>query len=210
MADPELWHAIHRLAVVIKHMDVDGELGVEMDGLLDMIKGAGKAVASTVKAVTGAARSLKDAAFDNNDTPPDTYKLDGMDAYSVYTGDLVIYQKMQTAIADAIKLNDSELSAATKAASKDSKANSNRSNDADERSRLERLKTALKQQKEACDGVIKQLEVILRRYKQAYNEFVDYEFRVKGANAENETLKQQLRALENAKNEVGIHSTKKT
>jgi hypothetical protein len=199
MADPELWHAIHRLAVVIKHMDVDDRLGVEMDGLLDMVKGA-------IKSATGAARSLKDAAFDNNETPPKTYVLKDMEAYSVYVDDLTKYTKLQKDTVDSIKLNDTALSAAKKAASQDSKSNKNRSANDAEQARLGRLQAALKQQKDAVDGIVKQLEIIIRRYKQAYNEFVDYEFRVNGANAENETLKQHMRSLENAQKEVVAQS----
>jgi hypothetical protein len=198
MADPELWHAIHRLAVVIKHMDVDDRLGVEMDGLLDMVKGIGKTL-------TGAGRKIKAWAGDNSLTPEDGYKIRDLKPYKDYVDSLAKFEGELNTLKTTITTNDGSLKEASKLAKASSKANndSRAKNEAEEK-RLIRLQKVYENKKRAYESLININKEIIQRYKESYNEMVDYEYRMKEAENENTEFEQDLRNLAHEEEELKL------
>jgi DNA repair ATPase RecN len=198
MADPELWHAIHRLAVIIKHMDVDDELGVEMDGLLDMVKNVGKTL-------TGAGRKIKAWAGDNTLTPDNDFKIHNLKTYKEYVDSLKQYEDDLGKLKGTITSNSASLKDASKAVKAVTKTNNNdRIKLEAEEKRLTRLQKAYENKKKAYESLIDINKEILVRYKESFNEMKDYEYRMAEAESENTEFEQDLRALKHEDEEIAL------
>lgn len=178
MADPELWHAIHRLAVVVKHMDVNGELGVEMDGLLNNLK----------KMVSGAKRSVIAYVGNNKLTPKDDYDVNGIGLFKQHVENLSQYKTSLASLLNDIKSNDTALAAATKAASNATKGDGNRQTTETEKTRLTMIQKNYTDQKTHLEAAIEAQESVLQRFREAYNEHEDLEYRKTEAKNENAEL----------------------
>ena len=185
MADPELWHAIHRLAVIVKHMDVDGELGVEMDGILDKITGY----------VTGKVRKLKDWALDNAEIPKDDYAIENIGTYSQYTKALENYESDLKGVTESVKTNNIELKRVGKLASDTSKANIKRDVAKTEEGRLKQLQSTYENKEKILKDVVHLHKDIVLRFKESYNEMEDYKSRLNAAVAANTQLQADLTRL---------------
>ena len=99
-------------------MDVDGELGVEMDGLLDVVKNVGKTL-------TGAGRKIKAWAGDNTLTPDNDFKIHNLKTYKEYVDALKQYENELSTLKGTITSNSSSLKEASKAVKAATKTNNN-------------------------------------------------------------------------------------
>jgi len=190
MSDDELRHAICRLAIIVKHMDTEGVLGTELDGIFDWAK-------SKVMGVKKI-RELRNWAFDNTKPPTDDFTIPGMQPYKTYTDSLATYKSLETDLVGTIKINKTYLTQAEKLSRDQSKQSAERAQNLDNLRRFERLQSAYTDKQNACKQIIKQLDIIIERYQEAFNEWDDYQFRVANCQSENATLTDALTKLGNA------------
>lgn len=183
MADPELWHAIHRLAVVVKHMDVHGEL--EMDGFLDNLKGW----------VKDKKQQFREWKLDNAEIPTDDYAIDGIGKYGEFTKALAAYEQDLTKNDELVKTNATELKRVGKIASDSSKTNTKRDPAKTEESRLNQLQKIYESKQTILKDVVRLHKDIVLRFKESYNEMMDYKSRINAAMGENTELQANLTRL---------------